>query len=354
MEPAAQVVIGVDAHKRTHTLVAADELGRELASKTFAATADGHLAAIAWAGRWPSRRWALEDCRHLTRTLEADLLRAGEQVVRVPTQMMAGVRRSARQRGKSDAIDALAVARAAWREPDLPVARLDGPSRQVRLLVDHRDDLVAERTRLQSRIRWHLHEIAPELEIPARGLKLQHVVERVADRLADPDGLIASICREQLDRVRELNHRINELEREITPLIRALAPALLSIPGCGALTAAKLVGETAGAQRFRSKSAYARWNRTAPQPASSGNTTRFRLNRGGNRQVNAALHRIALTQARACPPGRDYNTKRLRQGNTKTEALRLLRRQLSDVVYRTLLIDELAAQPDLDVHTHNT
>jgi transposase len=119
----AQVVIGVDAHKRTHTLVVADELGRELASKTLAATAEGHLAAIAWADRWPSRRWAIEDCRHLTRTLEADLLRAGERVVRVPTQMMAGVRRSARTRGKSDAIDALAIARAAWREGDLPVAR---------------------------------------------------------------------------------------------------------------------------------------------------------------------------------------------------------------------------------------
>jgi len=116
MEDSAQVVIGVDAHKRTHTLVAADELGRELATKTLAATTEGHLAAIAWAGRWPSRRWAIEDCRHLTRTLEADLLRAGEQVVRVPTQMMAGVRRSARTRGKSDAIDALAIARAAWRE----------------------------------------------------------------------------------------------------------------------------------------------------------------------------------------------------------------------------------------------
>ena len=144
MKSEAAVVIGVDAHKRTHTLVAADELGRELASKTLVATADGHLAAITWAARWPSRRWALEDCRHLTRRLEADLLRAGEQVVRVPTQMMAGVRRSARQPGKSDAIDALAVARAAWREPDLPAAQLDGPSRQVRLLVDHRDDLVAE------------------------------------------------------------------------------------------------------------------------------------------------------------------------------------------------------------------
>src|SRR3954469_11841442 len=196
MKAETDVVIGVDAHKRTHTLVASDELGRELAAKTLAATADGHLAAIAWAGRWTNRRWALEDCRHLTRTLEADLLRAGEQVVRVPTQMMAGVRRSARRPGKSDALDALAVARAAWREPDLPAAQLDGPSRQVRLLVDHRDDLVAERTGIQSRIRWHLHELAPELEIAPKTLKLQPVIERVADYLASIDGLIAAIARE--------------------------------------------------------------------------------------------------------------------------------------------------------------
>jgi transposase len=289
----------------------------------------------------------------LTRTLEADLLRGGEQVVRVPTQMMAGVRRSARQPGKSDALDALAIARAAWREPDLPAAQLDGPSREVRLLVDHRDDLVAERTRIQSRIRWHLHEIAPELQIAPRTLKLQHVLERVADYLASMDGLIAAIARELVDRLRELNRRINELERQIKPLVAALAPALLAIPGCGALTAAKLVGETAGIGRFRSKSAYARWNGTAPQPASSGTTNRFRLNRGGNRQVNAALHRIAITQARTSPQGRDFIAKRIRQSNSRTEALRVLRRRLSDVVYRTLRLDERATHPDPIINLNN-
>src|SRR5690606_37890846 len=149
------VVIGVDAHKRSHTLVVADALGRKLGEKTVAATSDGHIVAIAWAARWPVRRWAVEDCRHLTRTLEGDLLRAGEELVRVPTKLMADSRRGDRQPGKSDPIDALAVARAAWREPDLPTARLDGPQRELRLLVDHRDDLVAERTRLQTRLRWH-------------------------------------------------------------------------------------------------------------------------------------------------------------------------------------------------------
>ena len=111
--------------------------------------------------RFPERRWALEDCRHLSRRLERDLVAAGEAVVRVPPKLMAGARRSGREPGKSDPIDALAVARAALREPDLPVARLDGPEREVRLLVDHREDLVAERTRAQNRLRWHLHELLP-------------------------------------------------------------------------------------------------------------------------------------------------------------------------------------------------
>lgn len=144
------VIIGVDAHKRTHTLVVADSLGRQLAARTVAATKDGHAAAREWAARWPRRWWALEDCRHLTRTLERDLLGAGEKLVRVPTRLMAHARSSARERGKSDPIDGLAIARAAWREPDLPMAELDGPAREVRLLVDHRDDLVRERTRVHA------------------------------------------------------------------------------------------------------------------------------------------------------------------------------------------------------------
>lgn len=121
------VIIGVDAQKRTHTLVVADQLGREIAAKTVAATSDGHMAAREWAARWPRRRWAIEDCRHLTRRLESDLLAGGEQVLRVPTRLMADARSSAREPGKSDPIDGLAVARAAWREPGLPVAEVDGP-----------------------------------------------------------------------------------------------------------------------------------------------------------------------------------------------------------------------------------
>lgn len=156
------VVFGVDAHKRSHTLVAADPGGVELGTLTVAATPQGHLKAVKWAAQWGEfRRWAVEDCRDLTRRLEKDLLAAGEHVVRVPPKMMSGARKSARTRGKSDPIDALAVARAALREPGLPTAQLDGPSREVKLLVDYREGLIHERTAAQNRLRWRLHELEP-------------------------------------------------------------------------------------------------------------------------------------------------------------------------------------------------
>lgn len=163
------IVIGVDAHKSTHTFVAVDEVGRKLAELTAKATTDGHLSAIEWAKQWPQLQFALEDCRHVTRRLEADLLNRGHAVVRVKTQLMAVHRRSAREPGKSDPIDAHAVAMAALREPNLPIARLDGPAREVKLLSDHRHDMVCERTKLISRLRWHLHELDPELHVPVRG-----------------------------------------------------------------------------------------------------------------------------------------------------------------------------------------
>ncbi len=336
------VVIGVDAHKRTHTFAAVDELGRELANRTFAATPDGHLDALDWARRWPERTFALEDCRHLTRRLEGDLLRAGEAVLRVPPRLMAEARRSGRERGKSDPIDAVAVARAALREPGLPVAQLDGPARQIRLLVDHREDLVAERTRMCCRLRWHVHELFPGLVIPPKALRRQKVIADLEQRLADAPGPVAEIARELLGRIRELTVRANELQRQITRLVRPLAPNLLALEGCGPLSAAKIVGEVARASRFGTKATFASWNGTAPIPVWSGNETRHRLNRGGNRQVNAALHRIALTQWRGVGPGRDYVLHRIESGNSKTEGLRLLRRRLSDEVFRRLLADEAA------------
>jgi transposase len=335
------VVLGADLHKRSHTVVVIDETGRKLAERRVAATSEGHLELRRWAAQWPERRWALEDCRHLSRRLEADLVRSGEAVVRVPPKLMAGARRSTREPGKSDPIDALAVARAALREPDLPIATLDGPERELRLHVDHREDLIGERTRHEQRLRWFLVELGIA-EPASRSLGRTIAQDAVEAALAGRTEPAARFARDLLARIRELSLAIRSLEREIETLVRRLATSLLALPGCGPLTAAKVVGETAGVTRFRSKEAFARHNGTAPVPVWSGDRTRHRLSRGGNRQLNAALHRIAITQMRVDERGRAYLDRRRQAGDTKTEAIRALRRRISDEVFRRLQADEAA------------
>jgi len=342
------VVLGADLHKRSHTIVVIDERGRQLAEKTIPATDDGHLELRRWAAQWSERTWGLEDCRHLSRRLDAELVRRGEAVVRVPPKLMAGARRSGREPGKSDPIDALAVARAVLREPDLPIATLDGPDRLVRLLVDHREDLIGERTRHEQRLRWFLVELTIDEPAP-RSLGRAVVQAALATALAGRAEPVARFARELLARVVELSVAVRDLEREIAGLVPTLAPTLLALPGCGALTAAKIIGEAAGISRFRSKEAFARHNGSAPVPVWSGNVVRHRLNRGGNRQLNAALHRIAITQIRLVGPGRDYLEHRLTVGDTRTEAIRALRRRISDEVYRRLRADEATGSTGLAV-----
>jgi transposase len=343
------VMIGTDSHKRTHTVIALDDVGRRLGEKTLAATSDGHLTLVQWAAQWPQPTFALEDCRHLTRRLERDLLTAGHRVLRVPTRLMAGARRGGRQPGKSDPIDAHAVALAALRHPDLPVAELDGPTREVKLIVDHRRDLVAERTRVHNRLRWHLHELDPSLHIPSRGLRRYCVLTDLAAKLDQLDGVVARLARELVDRARQLTQQINSLETKLRPIVRRLAPSLLAVPGCGILSAAMILGETAGAHRFRNKDAYARFTGTAPIPVWSGSSNgKVRLNRGGNRSLNTALHMIAVTQSRGHGPGKAYLDKLAAGGKGRTEAIRLLRRRLSDVAFTALRADERARRDHAD------
>jgi transposase len=239
------VVLGADLHKRSHTVVVIDGAGRKLAERRVAATAEGHLELRRWASQWSERTWALEDCRHLSRRLEADILRSGESVVRVPPKLMAGARRSVREPGKSDPIDALAVAQAALREPGLPVATLDGPERELRLHVDHREDLVGERTRHEQRLRWFLVELG--IAEPA------------------PRSLGRIVVQDALD----------------VALIERTEPV-------------------AGVRRFRSR-------------------------------------------------GRAYLDHRRQAGDTKTEAIRAIRRRISDEVFRRLQADEAARASALAV-----
>jgi transposase len=255
------IVIGVDVHKHSLTAVAVDELGRRLGEHSGAVEA-GDL--LAWAGCFGQERlWALEDCRHVSRRLEQPLLQTGERLVRVPPRLTGPERRRGRSRGKSDSLDALAVARVALREPGLEGPRPQEPLlRELKLLVDHRDDLVAERRRCQQRLRWHLHELDPALAVPP--------------------------------------------------------------------------GRLGPIERFRSDAQLARHAGVAPLEASSGKQRRHRLDRGGNRQLNCALHRIAVTQGRVHPPARAYLERKQGEGKSRREAIRCLKRQLARTVYTTL------------------
>jgi transposase len=320
------MVLGIDPHKKSHTVVAIEAATGELLGElTVAADQRGHEKLIAWArGLGPERRFAIEDCRHVSGRLERFLIDAGERCVRVPPKLMAQTRRSARSRGKSDAIDAACVARAALREPGLPEARLEGPERELRLLADHRADLVGERTRIQQRLRWHLHELALDLAVPPKALDRACWLARLEEALAPLEGVQARLARILSERCRSLTREIDALEREIAALAAELAPELLALPGCGALTAARLLGETAGAARFASAARFAMHAGVAPLPVSSGQSNRYRLNRRGNRQLNAALHRIAVTQLRMHEPAQLFVARKRAEGKSTREALRCL------------------------------
>ena len=199
--------------------------------------------------------------------------------------------------------------------------------------------LVAERTRLTCRLRWHLHELDPAWDPPLKTLNRYKRIDEVIARLDNFEGLVARLALEQAVAIRDLIRRVNDLEREIKQLVTELAPTLLAMPGCGVLSAAKIVGETADITRFKSKDAFARHNGTAPLPVWSGNRERFRLSRAGNRQLNCAIHRIAVTQGRFHPPAKEFLERRMKLGNTRMEAVRAFKRRLSDVVYRDLLAD---------------
>jgi transposase len=345
------IVIGADTHKQSHTVGAIDAAtGRVIGDRTVGAKRRSFEDLLVWARAVDRERvWAIEDCRHVSGALERFLLKRGEQVVRVAPKLVAGARRSARERGKSDAIDAVGIGRAALREglDTLPIARLAGPELDVRLLVDHRERLVAQRTQLINDLRWHLHDLWPELEIPARVLTAGRWQDRVGGRLGRAEQTArVRIARDELRRVRELTRSIDALQRELAALVAAMAQPLLNERGCGVLTAAKLIGEIAGIQRFASDAKLARLAGSAPIPASSGHTTRHRLDRGGNRQLNCALHRLAVTKARLDPDTAAYLARKQAHGKSRREALRCLKRHLARRVWRLL-----QSRADLDTAT---
>jgi transposase len=340
--------IGIDPHKATHWAVAVDGNGAVLAQLRVPARDAGHAELIGWARReFPDERlWAVEDERNMAGRLMRDLLAAGERVVTVPAHLAAQYRKSGRSRGKSDQIDATAVARTALRER-LPEFTLDQACRDIKSLSDYRCALIGERTRTQNRLRDLLHQLDPDLAaaIPAGGLTRYVWLNKVRDRFQDERTVSVGILLELTQTCRDLTAKIKRLEKQLTELVTQVAQPLIDSPGCGNIAAAAIVGEVAGVRRFRDEAALAAYAGIAPLDASSGQNQHHRLNRGGNRRLNWAIHMIAISQLRVHQPARDYYQRRIRTGSTPKVALRALKRLIIRGVFQ--LLQQAAARTAL-------
>ena len=275
----------------------------------------------------------------MTGLLERELLAAGQKVVRVPPHVMARNRGSARAWGRSDSVDALAVARAVLREPNLAVAFHDPISWELRLLVDRREDLVEQRVAVTNRLIGRLHQLSPDRPKPAH---LERTTSQLAlsEYLREQHGLLAELARQELADIGHFSRGISALTEDIVGRVRELDSTLLQLQGCAELTAAKLISETANIDRFRNEAAFARYVGVAPVPQSSGTAVaRVRASRSGNRQCNTAIHRIAIGQLRLKGPGREYYLRRRNEGDTAYTAIRCLKRRLCRIVYNRLCAD---------------
>jgi transposase len=335
------VTIGIDTHKSTLAASAIDLTGRALGARTFPNDRRGHARLQRWAqDQGPDRQFGIEGSGSYGAALARQLVTAGEHVVEVPAALTDRERRHLQRAGKSDPGDALAIARVALREERLGPIPMPGLAEDLKLLVDARDQRIVERTRVVNRLHAHLVVLAPGYKqaVPGELTEPRQVaaVRRLIGRLA---GVRADLARTEVRRLRELSTEVVLLQRQIRSLVDLSGSSLPTIRGVAAITAAKLLGETGDPRRLRSTAAFAALSGTAPIPASSGQTIRHRLNRGGNRQLNRALHTIAIVRARTDPRARAYMTKRMAEGKSRLEALRCLKRHLANVVLRTMVAD---------------
>jgi transposase len=339
------IIVGIDAHSRSHTAAAVDAQGRLLDSLEVGAGPAGLEQLCAWLARFEQPRLvAVENARGYGLALVQRLLVAGEEVVDVPAALTGDGRRRSGQRGKDDAGDALVVARVALRDrerlPRLETSVLDD---ELKLLVDAREQLIVEAGRWRNRAHALLRVAAPGYQARTGALASAGAVRRaqaIARRAERSDPIRGRLALDALARLTSLEREARELEREISRLLKARGCThLLAIRGVRPIVAAKILGETRGLRRFRSAAAFAAHSGTAPIPASSGRSQRHRLNRGGNRQLNRALYTIAMVQARWDPSARAYLDRKISEGKSASEAHRCLKRHLANVVYRALIAD---------------
>lgn len=328
-------VVGIDSHKASLAVCAIDAVGQPVAEATFANEPAGFVALLAWLTELGGiERIGLEGSAGYGAAAGRYLLARGESALEVPPQLSHRERVRGRRAGKSDPGDALAIARVTLREADLPPIRLPDASREIQLLVEAREDLVAEATRVRNRLHADLVVLAPGYGTAAANLVAMRHRRTAGQLLRRLPGIQAELARGRLSRLGRLTTEIRALEQQIEALV-ADHP-LRSLPGAGALITAKLVGEAGDMRRFRSAEAFAMLAGVAPIPASSGQVQRMRLNRGGYRQLNRALHGIALAQARTHPPAIAFVARKRAEGKSWRDAIRSLKRRLARIVFQLL------------------
>jgi transposase len=341
------VVIGVDPHKRSHTAAVLD--GQQVAGQLRVPSTRGGIQQLQqWADRWPERQWAIENAGGLGRSLSQALLKAGETVLDVPPGLSRRVRLlSGRSGRKTDAADAVSTARAATGPGVRQLSQADGAYETLRLLTDRRRDLVARRTQSFNRLHVLLAELLPGQV--RRGLSSDEAAAllRQVHAPTGADATRRELARDVLQEIRGVERAISDLDKQLESAVGTTGTSLLQVHGVGTVVAATLLGRIGDIRRFPTAGHFAAYCGVAPLEASSGDVVRHRLSRLGDRQLNAALYIMALSQASSHPLGRAYYQRKQAEGHSKAEALRCLKRRLADVIYRCLRRDATAH----DAHT---
>lgn len=338
------MMIGVDPHKLSNTIVVIDRDEKVLARHRFANDRSGYRALKAEVRKYPDRTWAVEGAQGVGVSLAQRLVVEGEAVLNVPAKLSARVRALGGGSGrKTDNADAYAVAVAGLRAKDLKVVTADDATTVLRLLTDRHQELVEQRIACLNRLHDLLSQLIPGGAKPgltAATAKSMLASVRPRDQVGKARKLVAV---EYVTELTSLNARLKELRKRISEVLADSPTSLVEVRGIGDLLAAKIIAEVGDIRRFPSKHHFASYTGTAPIDASSGDNNRHRLNRGGNRRLNHALHIVAICQVRYSCEGQAYYRRKRADGKSPLEALRCLKRRLSDVVYRCL-IDDLAAK----------
>ena len=343
-EQASRVVIGMDPHKRSATieLMSADEI--ILGGGRYATDEAGFAAMVRYVNehrpKVEDRVWAVEGCNGIGHHIAMRLLAAGEQVVDVPPKLSARARVFATGQGrKTDATDAHSVALVGTRMAGLRSVVNDEQLAVLRVLVDRRRSLGEDHTRMTSQLHHLLLELIPggaKRDLSAAQAKALLAKVRPRDAAGKTRRRVAAELTADLERIYA---RKKAADKELKELVAATGTSLLTLNGIGPTGAARLLVEVADITRFPDRGHFASWNGTAPIDASSGDVVRHRLSRAGNRQINRVLYTMAIVQLRNPGPGRDYFDRRKAGGKSSMEAMRALKRRLSDIVYRTMLDD---------------